>query len=330
MADLVLGIASSHTPQMSSGPEWWSRHAERDRHNPELVDREGRVVSFEALCRKVGGALDGELKPDVWRDKFDRAQRAVEVLAGRLRDAEPEAVVVVGDDQQELFGGDVVPAVAVYTGDVVWDGGADPERRRRTPEDILAAEWAQHADEPDPYPVATELAGHLARVLVGEGFDLAVCRSQGEGRTLGHAFTFVRRRLGLPPATPIVPVLLNTIYGPNVPTPSRCIALGGSIRRAIGSWGADRRVAVMASGGLSHFVIDEVLDRRILDALLASRVRSLADLPARHFRSGTSESLNWLVVGGSLDGLAMDLVDYIPAYRSEAGTGTAMAFATWS
>jgi hypothetical protein len=46
-------------------------------------------------------------------------------------------------------------------------------------------------------------------------------------------------------------------------------------------------------------------------------------------RSGTSEILNWITVGGALGGLAFDLVDYIPGYRSPAGTGVGMAFATW-
>ena len=29
-------------------------------------------------------------------------------------------------------------------------------------------------------------------------------------------------------------------------------------------------------------------------------------------------------------GFKMKLLDYVPCYRSEAGTGNAMAFATWS
>ena len=41
------------------------------------------------------------------------------------------------------------------------------------------------------------------------------------------------------------------------------------------------------------------------------------------------EILNWITVGGALGGLAFDLVDYIPGYRSPAGTGVGMAFATW-
>ena len=50
------------------------------------------------------------------------------------------------------------------------------------------------------------------------------------------------------------------------------------------------------------------------------------------FRSGTSETKNWIAVAGILSGtdLEMDLLDYVPCYRTEAGTGNAMAFATWT
>jgi hypothetical protein len=47
-------------------------------------------------------------------------------------------------------------------------------------------------------------------------------------------------------------------------------------------------------------------------------------------RSGTSESLNWIAAGAALEALDMTVVDYIPAYRSAAGTGVGMAFAIWS
>jgi hypothetical protein len=51
-------------------------------------------------------------------------------------------------------------------------------------------------------------------------------------RSLGHAFTFPRYRLGLPAATPIVPVFVNTYYPPNVPSTAWCYALGRAVRRA--------------------------------------------------------------------------------------------------
>jgi len=69
---------------------------------------------------------------------------------------------------------------------------------------------------------------------------------------------------------PMVPVMINTFFPPNQPTPARCYALGRSLRKAIDSWDSDKRVAVIASGGLSHTIMDEEIDRmtRIVDELL--------------------------------------------------------------
>jgi 3-O-methylgallate 3,4-dioxygenase len=49
-------------------------------------------------------------------------------------------------------------------------------------------------------------------------------------------------------------------------------------------------------------------------------------------RWGTSELRSWIVAGTAarLAGLAGELVDYQPCYRSEAGTGNAMGFVTWA
>ncbi len=48
--------------------------------------------------------------------------------------------------------------------------------------------------------------------------------------------------------------------------------------------------------------------------------------------SGTSEIKNWIAAMGALDGteLEFQLVDYIPCYRSEAGTGNVMCFGLWN
>ena len=55
---------------------------------------------------------------------------------------------------------------------------------------------------------------------------------------------------------PTVPFLLSR-YLPHQATSARCYTVGQAIRRAIESWDKDMRVAVMASGGLSHQVLDE-------------------------------------------------------------------------
>ena len=56
---------------------------------------------------------------------------------------------------------------------------------------------------------------------------------------------------------------------------------------------------------------------------------SLLSLPRSKLQAGSSEILNWITAGGALEGLRMELIDYIPGYRSEGGTGVGMAFAKW-
>lgn len=115
---------------------------------------------------------------------------------------------------------------------------------------------------------------------------------QRDGHTLGHAFTFPRYRLGLPETVPIVPVFLNTYYQPNVPSPTRCYALGQAIADGIWSFGENLRVGLLASGGLSHFVVLEDWDCKILELMAAHDGAGIGAVPRRYFRSGTSEVLN--------------------------------------
>jgi hypothetical protein len=58
---------------------------------------------------------------------------------------------------------------------------------------------------------------------------------------------------------------------------------------------------------------------------------SLTAEPDGMFRSGSSEIKNWIVAAGALaeTDLAMQVLDYVPCYRSDAGTGTANCFAVW-
>src|SRR3546814_474415 len=121
-----------------------------------------------------------------------------------------------------------------------------------------------------------------------------VCSSDlGEGE--GHAFGFVHRQL-MDEANPlpIVPLALNTYYAPNQPTPRRCYALGQAIRRAVESYPEDIKVGVIASGGLSHFVVDEELDRGLIEAIRTKDVAALTSMDRSKLNSGSSEIRNWI------------------------------------
>ena len=325
----MLGVGSSHTPQMSTSAAFWAQHAARDAASRTLLGADGCFHGYDELLAGADPAIAAELEPAVWQEKFDRAQRRVGQLAAALADARPDVVVVVGDDQRELFGADGTPAIGLFTGGQLWDLPPSDEQLARVPKDVQAAGWAAHAGVPDPYPVDAALSAHVAERLTEDGFDLTVLSDQPEGRGLGHAFTFVRRRLGLGVEVPIVPVLLNTYFPPNVPGPDRCHRLGVALAGAIASFPGAGRVAVFASGGLSHFVVLEELDRTVIGAIAGGDAASLGALPRALLRSGTSETLNWIVAAGACRGLRFELVDYIPAYRSPAGTGVGMAFALW-
>ncbi|MBV9543601.1 MAG: hypothetical protein JOY61_04425, partial [Chloroflexi bacterium] len=108
-------------------------------------------------------------------------------------------------------------------------------------------------------------------------------------------------------------------------------ALGRAIASAVRAWPERARVAVIASGGLSHFVVDEELDRMLLGALEKKDAATLQNLPRERLFSATSESLNWVAVGGAMESsaLKMELVDYVPVYRTPANTGGGWAFARW-
>ena len=98
---------------------------------------------------------------------------------------------------------------------------------------------------------------------------------------------------------------------------------------AVSAVGGRRRIGFLASGGLSHFVVMPEWDRRFLDACADGDAGYLRAIPEVQLQSGTSESKNWIAVAGACAALRFAEVDYVPGFRTEAGTGTGMAFGVW-
>ena len=171
--------------------------------------------------------------------------------------------------------------------------------------------------------------GDLIETL-GEDFDIASSKSLRPGEGEGHAMAYVHRHvMDAKKPVPIVPVFLNTYFPPNQPSPRRCYKLGQAVRRAVEAFPGDARVGVLASGGLSHFLVDEELDRAILKALADKDRAFLQTLPRHKLHAGSSEILNWVAIAGAAEGIDLGWFEYVPGYRTPAGTGTGMSFATW-
>jgi OH-DDVA oxygenase/3-O-methylgallate 3,4-dioxygenase len=194
---------------------------------------------------------------------------------------------------------------------------------------------ANKPPEDQDYPVAAGLAEAIIAQAMEDEIDVTASMeapSGPRGSGIGHAVGFIYRRILKDKPIPLVPVLLNTYYPPNQAKPGRCFEFGRSIGRAIRAWDGGKRVAVCASGGLSHFVVDEEWDQKMIDALLKQDVETIANEPNIMFRSGTSETKNWITAAGAVSdtGLQMKMLDYVPCYRTPAGTGSGMGFATWT
>jgi len=321
MAEIVLGIGTSHSPMLSMDYDALPGMAGRDRGNPFVHD-------FDGMARAKAAWIGRELTPEVTRARYDANQAALARLSALLAEAAPDTLVVIGDDQNEWFSPDSQPALCIYWGDSVENLAPPVEKMNPV---VRSAYWGFYGDGANrTFPVDAPLARHLIETLTHEHeFDVAHVRTQPRHSPFGHAWNFVHQRLMGDRVVPIVPVLLNTYYPPNQPTPKRCYQLGRAIRRSIEAWAAPKRVGIVASGGLSHFVVDEALDRHVLDILAKKDVAAITALPTAQLEAGNSEIRNWIATAGAVEHLEMKLVDYVPCYRSEAGTGIGTAFAVW-
>ena len=318
MAEIVIGIGTSHSPQLSVRAAEWQVLREKDETDPRL--------DYQTLLRKAKPGLAKELTPEKFHQRDEACQIAIRTLGEALEAARADVVVIFGDDQQEQFHDDNMPTFAIYHGQsvpVVKHSGLRPSGWK----DAERRGWAETAAE---YDSGQELANHLIRALTDAEFDIARCDKLRAEVGVGHAFSFLYRRILPGSKLPMVPVMVNTYYPPNQPTPRRCYAFGQAVRKAVESWGSDKRVAMMASGGLSHVVIDEELDAMTIHGLKNHRPEVLFQLPREKLRGGTSEILNWVALAGAMEDRDLRFFEYVTTYRSPAATGCGMAFAYWT
>ena len=335
MAKIVLGMGTSHGPMLSTPWEQWDARVPADRQNDAHPFR-GDTYGFDQLVDlRRDEDLEGQITPDVWKTRSELCRTALDALAEKYAEVAPDVAVVIGNDQREMFTEDNFPAFSVFWGDTIENRPRTEEQIAKLPPGIAVAERGHAPPENASYDGLPSLGRHIIQSLMEQEFDVAASSrlpaGSGYSNGIPHAYGFVYRQIMKDQVIPNVPVVLNTFYPPNQPSAARCYKFGEALKTAIESWDSDQRVAVFASGGLSHFVIDEELDRHVLDALQTQDASKLTAIPDNRFQSGTSEIKNWIPLSAIMTecGLDMTLVDYVPCYRSEAGTGNAMCFAYW-
>ena len=330
MAEIVLGIGTSHGPLLSTPPEQWDLRAKADRANKQHCFR-GKIYDYESLLAERAPGFASEVVVETRRERYARCQRGLDAVGRKFKDVAPDAFVIVGNDQREIFSNDLTPAITVFRGSEIEN---IPDKHPEVSPGLKIAEAGNCPAEGATYPGAQDLADHIIRTLVADDFDLTQATTlPKDASRLGipHAYGFVYHRVLGDTPPPSVPVIFNVHYEPNRPSVRRCLALGRALRRAIKDWKGHARVALVASGGLTHFVIDEDFDQTVLSAMERGDEDALSRLPEEYFRAGTAEIKNWLPVIAAMiaERRPFHKIDYVPCYRSEAGTGNAMAFVYW-
>lgn len=335
MAQITLGIGTSHGPQLSTPPEEWSQRAAADRRNPALAFR-GADYSYDELNQLRGAAFGAECEPDVQRVRYDRCRAAIDEVGRIIRAAEVDVLVVLSSDHKELFGDELLPQFAVYWGDTMRHEPYTEEQLALMPPGLAIAEVRNQPERSEIRPGHGALGLHLIHEISRAGFDPGAAKVLPAGRWENHGIPhgwgfIIQQVLGGHDPIPIVPVFVNTFWEPNPPSAARCYDFGVALGQAIASFPEDLKVGVVASGGLSHFVIDEELDRGMLQALIDKDNDFMTALKDDELRAGTSELRNWVATAAALadTSLTARVIDYQPCYRSEAGTGCAMAFMAW-
>ena len=243
---------------------------------------------------------------------------AFDELGRRINAARADVLIVISPDHWVNFSLDNLPAICVGVGET-------------------------HNGPPEPWLAAfphKPMAGHapLAQHIVEHAFTRGFEPSVSYKLALDHGFCIPLMTAGVDPLPAIVPVVLNTVEPP-FPGVRRCHAWGAVLAEAIASFAGDIRVAILATGGLSHSIgeatmgaIDEAFDRECLQHFASGEREALftfLDQRMAGAGNGTAEVRNWLAAHGAAGAASaagargFDLIHYSAMPEIYVGCGVA-------
>ena len=253
-----------------------------------------------------------------WND-FEPALRARLTAAyrgvgDRIKAARPDVLIVVSPDHWVNFFLTNLPSICIGIGE---ESDGPPEPFMQGFQRVI--------------PGAPALARHLlAHALAHD------CEPSSSHRLiLDHGFCLPLEKMEFETLPPILPIVINALEPPMMSL-DRCAQWGRLIRDAIASFPGDQRVAILATGGLSHSigeakmgVIEADMDHRIIDLLKAGAVAPLVEYLEKRLMTagnGGHELRNWVVAASAAGGKGFQLIDYFPVEPVYVGC----AWAAWN
>jgi len=253
-------------------------------------------------------------KPRLVDEKRWQALKGFERGRELVESAAPDVIVAFGNDHFQNFFLDGMPAFCFGIGEEHIVPAPDlahivglPVRRFRG-EPALAKQLLQHA--------------------MDSGFDPAFSEELRFVDELGVPFSFL---LGEKTDIPVIPILINCV-APPLPSWKRCMELGAAIARGLASLAPDRRVMILGSGGLAHWIgtpetgkINSDFDRRVLALIEAGEGNQLASWDDEKVfceaGNGAFELRNWAAALGAVGPCKAQTLGYAPAPEWLTGMG---------
>ena len=90
MARIVLGLGTSHSPQLSLPAEHWLQRGEEDQRNQSLYTvPDGKHVTYEELLAEVDPRVAQEIKPEVFQKRYAANQQGIAKVVAALERSAP-------------------------------------------------------------------------------------------------------------------------------------------------------------------------------------------------------------------------------------------------
>jgi aromatic ring-opening dioxygenase catalytic subunit (LigB family) len=256
-------------------------------------------------------ARNWQTMPETLRQHF---RASFGEMGRRFEAARPDLLIAIAPDHWSNFFLDNLPNVCIGVG----------ETHEGPPEPFLKDfAWKQIPGHP-------RFAMHLLETALKEDFE----PSLSHHLTLDHGFCIPLLRMELAHLPPIVPITVNGIEPPMISI-RRCLAWGRLLRQAIQSYPEALRVAILATGGLSHSIgeatmgaIDEEFDHECLRLFCAGDDKALSDYLERALPltgNGGHEVRNWVIAHGAAGSRGFELIAYEPVPEVYVGCG----YASW-
>jgi aromatic ring-opening dioxygenase catalytic subunit (LigB family) len=247
-------------------------------------------------------------------ERLESVKKTFAELGKRFAACKADVLIVVSPDHWVNFFINNLPSICIGVG----------ESHEGSPEPWLQIPFKDFPGHPG-------LASHLAETAFQRDFE----PSLSHHLKLDHGFLIPLWKMGVEKLPPIIPIIVNIIEPP-LPSFNRCFAWGELIRAAIASYPENIRVAILATGGLSHSIgepdmgrLDEEYDLQCFEHFKSSDKPALMKFLDRRTDAagnGAAEVRNWVIAHATAGGKGFEVIGYHPYQEWYIGCG----FASWN